>query len=52
MPGDGRTVARTITVIVLVLLATVALGGYLPGAAQPDETQEEKLIENILSNKK
>ncbi|WP_425003163.1 DUF4129 domain-containing protein [Mycolicibacterium sp. S3B2] len=40
MPGDGRTVARTITVIVLVLLATVALGGYLPGAAQPDETQE------------
>ena len=40
MPGDGRTVARTITVIVLVLLATVALRGYLPGAAQPDEARE------------
>ena len=40
MPGDGRTVARTITVIVLVLFATVALGGYLPGAAQPDEARE------------
>lgn len=40
MPGDGRTVARTITVIVLVLLATVALRGYLPGATQPSETRE------------
>ena len=40
MPGDGRTVARTITVIVLVLLAIVALRGYLPGAEQTSETRE------------
>ena len=37
MPGDGRTVARTIAVIVLLALATVALRGYLPGA-DPDTT--------------
>jgi hypothetical protein len=38
MPGD-KAVARTVAVIVLVLLAIIALRGYLPGAepAPPEE---------------
>ena len=32
MPGDNKAVTRNIAVIVLVLLAIVALRGYLPGA--------------------
>ena len=32
MPGDDKAVTRAVAVIVLVLLAIVALRGYLPGA--------------------
>ena len=32
MPGDDKAVTRTVAVVVLVLLAIVALRGYLPGA--------------------
>ena len=32
MPGDGKSAARTVAVVVSVALAIVALGGYLPGA--------------------
>ncbi|MEV3903554.1 DUF4129 domain-containing protein [Mycobacterium sp. NPDC050551] len=36
MPGDDKAVARTVTVIVLVMLATVALRGHLPGAQRAE----------------
>ncbi|PRC47736.1 DUF4129 domain-containing protein, partial [Mycobacterium sp. ITM-2017-0098] len=39
-PGGDKAVARTVAVIVLMLLSTVALRGHLPGAerrAEPDE---------------
>jgi hypothetical protein len=41
MPGADRATARTVTVIVLILLAGVALRGYLPGAEPAaDESTE------------
>ena len=41
MPGDGRTVARRIAVIVALVVATVALRGYLPGS-DPDTTAPDE----------
>lgn len=40
MPGDGRTLTRTIAVVVLMGLATIALRGYLPGSEPPAESRE------------
>ncbi len=40
MPGDNKAVTRNIAVIVLVLLAIVALRGYLPGAEPAPEPAE------------
>jgi hypothetical protein len=37
MTGDSRAVGRTIAVIVLMTLATIALRGYLPGAQRPPD---------------
>ncbi|MCZ8379837.1 DUF4129 domain-containing protein [Mycobacterium sp. CPCC 205372] len=36
MPGDDKAVARTVAVIVLVMLATVALRGHLPGVERSE----------------
>jgi hypothetical protein len=36
MPGDDKAVARTVAVIVLVMLATVALRGHLPGVERAE----------------
>ena len=51
MPGDNKAVTRTIAVIVLVLLAIVALRGYLPGRTaarrsppQPTPTAPAQLL--------
>ncbi len=42
MPGGNKAVARTVAVIVLLLLAVVALRGYLPGAEPaPDSPEPE-----------
>jgi len=40
MPGDDKAVIRTVAVIVLVLLAIIALRGYLPGAEPAPEPAE------------
>ncbi len=40
MRGDDRAVQRTIAVIVLMMLATVALRGYLPGAERRPQPEE------------
>jgi hypothetical protein len=40
-PGGDKAVARTIAVVVLVLLSTVALRGHLPGAQRPTEPEEQ-----------
>ncbi|MDG4662997.1 DUF4129 domain-containing protein [Mycobacterium sp. 236(2023)] len=40
MRGDDRAIGRTIAVIVLMALATVALRGYLPGAERRDQPEE------------
>ena len=40
MPGDDKAVTRTVAVIVLVLLAIIALRGYLPGAEPAPEPAE------------
>ena len=40
MPGDDRAVARTVVVVALLVLAIVALRGYLPGA-EPDSDPGE-----------
>ncbi|AFM14991.1 hypothetical protein Mycch_0165 [Mycolicibacterium chubuense NBB4] len=40
MAGDEKAVARTAAVIGLVLVAAVALRGYLPGAPPPREPRE------------
>ena len=40
MPGDSKAVARTVVVIVLLLLAVVALRGHLPGAEPPPDVPD------------
>ncbi|MGB1223597.1 MAG: DUF4129 domain-containing protein, partial [Mycobacterium sp.] len=40
MPGGNKAVARTVAVIVLLLLAVVALRGYLPGAEPAPDSPE------------
>lgn len=40
MPGGNKAVARTVGVIVLLLLAVVALRGYLPGAEPAPDSAE------------
>ncbi|BBY18425.1 DUF4129 domain-containing protein [Mycolicibacterium litorale] len=41
MPGADKATARTVAVIVLILLAGVALRGHLPGAEPPPEEPAE-----------
>lgn len=40
MTGDDKAVGRTIAVIVLMTLATIALRGYLPGAQRPPDAAD------------
>ncbi len=40
MPGDDRAVARTVAVVALLVLAIVALRGYLPGAEPASDPGE------------
>jgi Domain of unknown function (DUF4129) len=40
MPGDDKAVTRAVAVIVLVLLAIIALRGYLPGAEPAPDPAE------------
>ncbi|MGZ8803185.1 MAG: DUF4129 domain-containing protein [Mycobacterium sp.] len=40
MPGDDKAVARTVAVIVLLVLAIIALRGYLPGAEPASDPRE------------
>ncbi|WP_422743051.1 DUF4129 domain-containing protein [Mycobacterium sp. WMMD1722] len=46
--GDDKATARTVAVIVLVVLAAAALRGYLPGAAPPARDPESEGTASLL----
>lgn len=46
--GDDRSAARTVAVIVLVVLAAAALRGYLPGATPPAREPESRGATSLI----